>query len=204
VIKKLLTYSFLFSLGLIIGLLFLWNSKKSYQTQQIDVITNGIKNVSKLIVTEASFSEIYNYKDAKKYLFEYFEFEKQVILLVDAKVLGSYDLRKLDIEIDSIHNKIILHKIPKEKLDIIPTYKYYDFQQSVWNTFTKEELNKIQKNSLENLVSTIAISSVKEKAKNQLIKEIKNILLLAKLVDWEVIDKTETSFLEKYKNTLKT
>lgn len=201
--KSLLKYSAIFSLGLIIGLFFLWKSTKSYKTKQIDIISNGIKNVSKLIVTEANYSEVYNYQDTDKYLFETFEFKKKVILLISAKVQVSYDLKKLDIKIDTLQKKLIINKIPKEELVIIPDYKYYDFQQSMWNTFSKEELNDIQQNSLEQLITTVEISNVKEKARIQLIKELENLLHIAKLVDWEVVDQSEVGLLNEIELKLK-
>jgi hypothetical protein len=187
-----------------IGLPFLWNEKKVNTKQQINIITNGIKNVSKLLVTEASFSEIYNYEDVQNYLFETIEFKKKIILFVNAKVLVSYDLKKLQVEIDSVHHKLLIIHIPKEELNIIPDYKYYDFQQSMWNTFTKEELNKIQEDSLDKLVSAVTISNVKEKAKQQLVKELENLLLIANLLDWKVIDQSDIEILKEIDFKLKT
>lgn len=195
--KSIFKYSIIFVLGLLIGLFFLWKSKQDYRTQQADIIINGIKNVSKLVVTEASFSEVYNYQDVDKYFFETFEFQKKVILLVHAKVQVSYDLKKLEITLDSVKKKLILKHIPEEELQIIPDFKYYDLEQSMWNTFTKQELNEIQQNSIDNLLSTIEVSNVKAKAKKQLSIEIQNILNLAKLVDWTIEDQTEEQFLER-------
>ena len=198
--KSILKYSFIFFIGLFIGLFFLWKSNKSFQTKQIDIISHGIKNVSKLIVTEASFTEIYNYQDTDKYLFESLEFKKKVILLVTAKIQVSYNLKELEIEVDSLKREIILKKIPEEELTVIPNFKYYDFQQSMWNTFSKEELNEIQQNSLDQLITTVQVSNVKEKAKKQLVKELNNLLKVAALVNWKVVDNTQTQDLESLLN----
>lgn len=199
-IKKLLTYSFLFSLGLFIGLFFLWSSKKSYKTQQIDVITNGIKNVSKLIVTEATYTEVYNYQDIDKYLFETLEFKKKIILLITAKVQVSYDLKKLDVTIDTLQRQVIIKNIPEEEIAIIPDYNYYDFQQSMWNTFNKEELNEVQENSLKQLITAVEISDVKEKAKKQLFKELHNLLNLTEMVNWTLVDDTQEQLFQEVLN----
>ncbi len=198
--KSILKYSFIFFIGLFIGLFFLWKSNKSFQTKQIDIISHGIKNVSKLIVTEASFTEIYNYQDTDKYLFESLEFKKKVILLVTAKIQVSYNLKELEIEVDSLKREIILKKIPEEELTVIPNFKYYDFQQSMWNTFSKKELNEIQQNSLDQLITTVQVSNVKEKAKKQLVKELNNLLKVAALVNWKVVDNTQTQDLESLLN----
>jgi len=202
-LKKLVTYIFVFLVGLLVGLYLLWHTKKDYTSQQIDIITNGIKNVSKLVVTEGTYTEVYNYQDANKYFFEYLTFEKKVILLVTAKVQVSYDLRKLHYKIDSLHKKIILLDLPKEDIAIFPTYKYYDLQQSMWNTFSKQELNSIQKNSYEKLQNTIDISNLKVRAKKRFLLELKNIIQTAELLHWEVIDKTakeQAGFIKTIKN----
>lgn len=194
--KRILQYTIVFSLGICVGLFYLWKSQKSYKTKQIDIISNGIKNVSKLIVTEATYTEVYNYQDIDKYLFETLEFKKKVILLVTAKVQVSYNLKKLDISIDTLQKRVIIHKIPKEEIAVIPDYKYYDFQQSIWNTFSKEELNKIQKNSLDQLITTVELSDVKEKAKKQLFIELNNLFHVTELVSWTLVDQTQEKYLE--------
>jgi len=194
--KNLFAYIGVFSLGLLIGFYFLWRSNNINQSKQIDVISNGIKNVSKLIVQEAEYTELYNYKEAKTYFFETIEFQKKIILLVTAKVQVSYDLRKLEIEIDSTNKQVILKSIPDQELTIVPSFKYYDLQQSMWNTFTKEDLNKIQKNSLDKLLQTVAVSEVKHKAKKRLVEEINNLLSLAQLVNWKVVDNTNQNIVK--------
>ncbi len=54
----------------------------------------------------------------------------------------------MNIQIDSIGNKIIINKIPSEEILISPDVKYFDLQQSQFNTFSKEELNKINQKVL--------------------------------------------------------
>ena len=190
--KKIFIYIIVFVLGLVLGLYFLWHTKKDYTSRQIDIITQGIKNVSKLIVTEANYTEVYNYEDANKYFFDNLVFEKKVILLIDAKVQVSYDLRKLQYEIDTLHKRVIIEQIPQEEIQIFPSYKYYDLQQSMWNTFSKQELNAIQKNSYEKLKQHIDISHLKEKAKKRLIAEMQAFIHTASLLDWKVVDASNT------------
>ncbi len=197
--KRFFIYSFLFGSGLFVGLFFLWQTKDNYQQEQLDIIVNGIKNVQKLVVTEASFSEIYNYEDADKYLFETVAFEKKVILLVNAKVQVSYDLTKMNIQVDSINKKIIIKKLPKEEVTTIPEFKYYDLQQSMWNTFTKEELNKIQQSSIDKLLDTVEISTVKNQAKKQLLEVLSNLFNITNLVGWEIEDQSQNLLIDKNK-----
>jgi len=79
--------------------------KKDYSSEQVEIIQNGIKNVSKLVVAEESFTQFYQYTDSNKYLFETLNFDKKLILIVSAKVLVSYDLQKMETEIEPLKRK---------------------------------------------------------------------------------------------------
>ena len=43
--------------------------------EEIIVVVNTIKNLSKLVVSKGTFSEVYNYSDSKKYFYETISFE---------------------------------------------------------------------------------------------------------------------------------
>lgn len=185
----------MFIVGILVGIIFLLKYKKDYRSEQVEIIQNGIKNVSKLVVAEESFTQFYQYTDSDKYLFETLNFDKKVILIVNAKVLVSYDLKKMKIELDSINKKIIIKSIPKEELNIVPTYKYYDFQQSMFNSFTKEELNAVQKSSTEKLMKSLEVSKSKDVAKKRLLEELNQLWSVAKILGWKIEDQSENQLL---------
>lgn len=193
--NKIIKYIFVFSIGILVALLYFKKEAHKNEKEQIQVMLNEIKNVSKLVVTEASFSEIYNYESAEKYFFETLSFNKKVIVLVNAKVQVSYDLSKMLIETDSLNRKIIIKSIPKEELFIAPDIQYYDFEQSTFNTFTKEELNKINKKSIDKIKETMDVSDLKETAKKQLLSELDKLYNMATLLDWQLIDQTENKLI---------
>jgi hypothetical protein len=151
-----------------------------------------------LVVSEGYFSEIYNFKDAKKYFYDTFEFEKSAIVTVNAKVQVLFDLKKMVVEIDSIHKKINIKYIPKEEIVIIPDVKYFDLQQSTFNSFTKEELNAINKKSIQKIKETVDVSKLRNTAKERLLEELTKIYQLSAILGWEVIDETEDQFLENF------
>jgi len=202
--KKFLSYGFVFLLGLVLAFLYFQKSKSNAGSNQIAIINNGIKNVSKLVVTEASYSEVYSYNDVDKYFFETLDFEKKLTLLVTAKVLVSYDLKELKIEVDSLHKKLIILHIPEEVLTTIPDIKYYDFQQSILNTFSKDDLNAIQQKAIDKLMETVEVSSIKDKARERLIEELKQLMNLTEILGWTVEDRTQNStFLNELKPLIK-
>ena len=139
---KISRYILVFLIGFFIAK-FWYQKDEKHQTQEdITIVVNSIKNLSKLVVSSSNFSEVYNFKDSKKYFYDYVTFDKQAIVTVKAKVEVGYDLSKLEIQIDSLGKKIYINKIPNEEVTIAPDVKYFDIQQSQFNTFSKEDLNK--------------------------------------------------------------
>ncbi|HIE45119.1 MAG TPA: DUF4230 domain-containing protein [Flavobacteriaceae bacterium] len=195
--KKLVSYLFVFIVGAIIAYFYFTNQQNKYKSEQVNVILTEIKNVSKLVVTESTFSEMYNYQDADKYFFETISFDKKVILSVNAKVQVSYDLSKMIIETDTIYKKITIKYLPKEEIFISPQISYFDLEQSSFNQFSKEELNEISKKSIAKIKETIDASTLKEESKNRLFIELKKIYTMANLLGWQLIDETENKTIRQ-------
>lgn len=193
---RYLKYLAVFLLGFLIAKF--WYDKKETKQQQeeIQVMLNGIKSISKLVVSEGSFSEVYNYSDSKKYFYDYLSFDKKAIISVNAKVEVGYDLSQLDIQVDSIGKKIIINKIPKEEVVISPNIKYFDLQQSQFNSFNKTELNKINQKSIQKIKETVEITQLKSEAKTRLLEELSKIYQLSSVFNWQVIDNTNSGFLK--------
>ncbi len=196
--KNTFLYLLLVLLGILISQLWFTKKENNFHKEETQVILHGIQNMSKLIVSEGTFSEVYNYENAKKYFYDTFEFKKSAIVTVNAKVQVSFDLDKLEIEVDSVRRKIILKKIPQEEVNIIPDVKYFDLQQSTFNSFTKEELNQINKSSIRKIKETAEVTYLQIDAKERLVEELKKIYELSAILGWEVVDETESSFLDNF------
>ncbi|MFD1314336.1 DUF4230 domain-containing protein [Namhaeicola litoreus] len=195
---KTFLYLLLVLLGILISQLWFTKKEKSFHKEETQVILHGIENMSKLIVSEGTFSEVYNYENAKKYFYDTFEFKKSAIVTVNAKVQVSFDLNQLEVEVDSVKRKIILKKIPQEEVNIIPDVKYFDLQQSTFNSFTKEELNQINKSSIRKIRETAEVTYLQLDAKKRLVEELTKIYELSAILGWEVVDETESSFLDNF------
>lgn len=193
---RLFKYLAVFLLGFLVAKFWYEKKHKDHKTQEVQVLLNGIRSMSKLVVSEGSFSEILSYSDSKKYLYDYLSFDKKAVVAVNAKVEVGYDLSKLDIQIDSLGKKIIINKIPKEEIVISPDVKYFDLEQSKFNTFSKQELNEINKKSIDKLKETIAITNLQEEAKTRLFEELSKIYQLSSTFGWEVIDNTNSKFYD--------
>nr|BFF38979.1 hypothetical protein BACY1_07840 [Tenacibaculum mesophilum] len=121
---------------------------------------------------------------------------KKAMLSVNAKVEVGYDLSKLEIQIDSVDKQIIIKKIPEEEILISPDIKYFDLQQSQFNTFSKQELNKLNTKAIEKIKSTITVSQLQKDAKTRLFEELSKIYQLSKIYNWKVVDNTNSKMFE--------
>lgn len=117
-------YILVFLIGFFIAKFWYQKDETHQSKEEIKVVLNAVKNMSKLVVASGNFS------DSKKYFYEYVSFDKRAIVTVNAKVEVGYDLSKLEIQIDSLAKKIYINKIPKEEITIAPDVKYFDLQQS--------------------------------------------------------------------------
>lgn len=193
---RFLKYIAIFLLGFLVAKFWYDHQDQKHQKEEAQVFLNSIKSLSKLVVSEGSFSEVYSFTDSKKYLYDYVSFDKKAIVSVNAKVEVGYDLSQLEIQIDSVAKEIIINKIPKEDVVISPDVQYFDLQQSQFNTFSKAELNKINNKAIENIKTTITVSDLKKDAKNRLFEELSKIYQLSKIYNWKVVDNTNTAELQ--------
>ncbi|MDX6745715.1 DUF4230 domain-containing protein [Polaribacter sp. PL03] len=197
---RFLKYLAVFLLGFLIAKYWYKEKNKNYKKEEIQVVVNSIKNLSKLVVSKGTFSEVYNYTDSKKYFHDYLSFDKKAIITVNATVEVGYDLSKLEIQIDSVGKKIIINKIPTQEVTISPDVKYFDLQQSQFNVFSKQELNKINEKSIDKIKQTIEVTDLKEKAKTRLFEELSKIYQLSAIYNWQVVDNTNSGFLPNFKD----
>lgn len=169
-------------------LLFKYCEFKKQNDGTIDYNTNLIQqqivNVGKLIVTEGHFSQVLTYKDQDKYFMDLISFDKKALIVVNADVTVSYDLRQMKYDIDEKNKTITILHIPKEEVKISPDIQFYDVTQSKLNQFTGDDYNKINKSVRANLAKKMGQSSLKANAQNRLISELSKILILTNTMGW--------------------
>jgi len=187
----------LIGVGLLILILlaFRFCEFKKGSTSEIEetaLIQEQIRNVGKLVVTEGHFSEVLTYKDQQKYFLDMISFEKKALVIVNADVTVSYDLSKIQYDIDENSKTITIKNIPKEEIKISPDLKFYDIKQNGFNEFSGEDYNKINKTVKENLTKKIEKSSLKSNAQNRLISELSKILILTNSMGWKLQYNGET------------
>lgn len=154
--------------------------------EETALIQEQIRNVGKLVVTEGHFSEVITYKDQKKYLLDMLSVEKKALVIVNADVTVSYDLAKVQYDVDETTKTITIKNIPKEEIKIHPELKFYDVQQNGFNEFTGDDYNKINARVKASLQQKIEKSTLKSNAQNRLLSELSKILILTNTMGWKL------------------
>lgn len=189
--------------GILFGVLLTYFLMKQFQKEssvnESHVIAYEIQKLNKLIVAEQAFSDVYSHKNSRYIpgLANYFSFDKKVLLLVNAKVQATYDLNQLKVEIDSVDKIIRIQEVPPLEIAVYPDVKFYDLEQSTFNTFQKDELNAIQKRAVKHIGKTIDRPKLQKQAHVQLIENLGQIYQIAHLYHWKVED--HTPFAEELK-----
>ena len=182
--------------GILFGVLLTYFLMKQFQKEssvnESHVIAYEIQKLNKLIVAEQAFSDVYSHKNSRYIpgLANYFSFDKKVLLLVNAKVQATYDLNQLKVEIDSVDKIIRIQEVPPLEIAVYPDVKFYDLEQSTFNTFQKDELNAIQKRAVQHIEKTIDRPKLQKQAHVQLIENLGQIYQIAHLYSWKVEDHT--------------
>lgn len=148
------------------------------------LIQEQINNVGKLVVTEGYFSDVLTYKNTKDIFGDFLSFDKKALIIVNAKVNVSYDLNKLECDIDEENKILTITKIPKEDIEIFPDIEYYDIKADYLNPFEGEDHNQIKKKIKQSITKKIESSKLKSNAKNRLLSELSKFYILTNSLGW--------------------
>ena len=151
------------------------------------LIQQQIRNVSKLIVTEGHFAEVYNYKDSQELFGPLITADKKALVVVNAEVTVAYDLSEIDFEVDEENKTLYIKSIPEPEIKINPDFDYYDVTADYLNQFDASDYNKIKKNVNVSLMKKVEASTLKSNAKNRLISELSKFYVLTNSMEWKLV-----------------
>ncbi|UII74810.1 DUF4230 domain-containing protein [Flagellimonas sp. HMM57] len=151
------------------------------------LIQEELKNVSKLIVTEGHFAEVYNYKDSKALFGSLISADKRALVVVNAEVAIAYDLSQVDYEIEETEKTIYIKSIPEPEIKINPDFEYYDVSADYLNPFSANDYNKIKNTVKSSLLKKIETSSLKSNAENRLVSELSKLYVLTNSLGWKLV-----------------
>lgn len=159
-------------------------AQQSILKENTMLIQQELKQVSKLIVTEGHFVEVYNYADSKELFGALVTADKKALVVVNAEATISYDLSQIEYEMDEAQKTIHIKVIPEPEIKINPDFEYYDVTADYFNPFKAEDYNAIKQNVTTSLLKKVSASSLKSNAENRLISELSRIYMLTNTLGW--------------------
>ncbi|MGB5387818.1 DUF4230 domain-containing protein [Eudoraea sp.] len=164
-----------------------WNKdkeEKSILKENSSLIQQQINNVSKIIVTEGHFSEVYSYKDSQQLFGPYFTADKKALVVVNAEITVAYNLNEINFEVDEATKTLRILNIPEAEIKINPDFEYYDVTADYFNQFSAEDYNKIKNNVKASLLKKVKASSLQKNAENRLLSELSKFYILTNSLGW--------------------
>ncbi|MCF8714018.1 DUF4230 domain-containing protein [Joostella atrarenae] len=198
--------------GIIITLLILWtyqlykryDERSKYLKENTALIQQEIKNVSKLVVTEGHFSQVFNYKQSEKIFANLLTTEKKALVVVNADVTVAYDLSKINFNVDQENKTLFITDIPEPEIKINPDLKYYDISGDYLNPFNANDFNKIKNQVNIAIGKRVDNSNLKSNAENRLMSELSRFYVLTNTLGWKLVYNKEvintTEELQTIKN----
>lgn len=161
--------------------------KKTLLQENSMLIQQELKNVSKLIVTEGHFAEVYNYKDSRELFGPLVTAQKKALVVVNAEVMVVYDLSQVTYNLDEENKTVKITNIPEPEIKINPDFEYYDVTADYLNPFKAEDYNLIKRNVNASLMKKIDASTLRSNAENRLVTELSRILVLTHSMGWTLV-----------------
>lgn len=161
--------------------------QKSILEENSMLIQQELRNVSKLVVTEGHFAEVYNYKDSKELFGPLVTAHKKALVVVNADVSIAYDLSQINYDMDEENKVLTITQIPEPEIKISPDFEYYDVTADYLNPFNAGDYNAIKRNVNASLMKKIEASSLRSNAENRLVSELSRILVLTNTMGWTLV-----------------
>lgn len=166
------------------------SEKKEKTIESTRIINHEIQRLNKMIVIEQNYSAFRTKKYAD-FNTRYLDFmNKNIVLYITAKAQVSYDMKQMKIEVDSADKKIHIISLPEPELSVYPNVEIYSMEEGWFNNFSKAELNQVMNEGKADIQQEVEKSNIKAMAHNQLIANLKDLYVVAKLYRWQIIDDT--------------
>lgn len=162
-------------IGLVLGAVVMFLVSKLYRKASVPAVresshtvVESIRRVFKVVFVEGQFNELYSFGETKK-LLGFLPATKKALVIIQAKVMVGYDFAKVVWEANEETRTIKLLQFPQpEILSIEPDYKYYDFEEHIFNMLGGGDLNRIQKNGKKQVEQAALASHLPSIAADQM------------------------------------
>lgn len=183
----------LFGVCITLFLLWMFQWYRNYQQrseqlkQGTELIQKQINNVSKLVVTEGHFSQVFNYEQSEKIFANLLTTKKRALVVVNAEVSVAYDLSKVTFKLDQKNRTLYITKIPEAEVKITPDIEYYNTSGDYLNPFDAQDINKIKREVIAEIAKKVEASGLEKNAQNRLLTEMSKFYVLTNSLGWSLV-----------------
>lgn len=186
-----------FIIGAIVMLLLflIWNkiTGKSEDKVQNDyyIITNQIRKMNKLVVMEQDFSSMQKTKISSQLAGGFLPAsEKEIITFTKTNAQVSYNLNQMKLEVDSIGKRLIIKELPNADIKITPSVEIQSLDDSFFNRVNEKDIKKVTNSAKANSIKTVNQNRLRNDGRVQLLKNLDQIFVLAKALNYKIEDQT--------------
>lgn len=187
--------------GVLLGaviIFFIWKLVTAAKNKEVKesshTIVESIRKVFKVVCAEGHFNELYNFEETKK-IFGFIPSTKRALVIIEAKVLVGYDFDKCVWQTDEVNQRIKLVSFPQPQiLSIESDYKYYNFDEHIFNMLGREDLTRIQTNGKKQ-VEMAALKSDLPKIAAEQMRTLLTEVMQSK--NWQIEDTYKITEVDK-------
>lgn len=186
-----------FTLGVALTLLlgyFLKNFNKEENNTDYYLLTNQISKMNKMVVLEQDFSRIQKTKITSQLLGikSLSVSDKEMVIFTKTKAQVSYDLHQMKLEVDSAQRKIIIKTLPTAEIKIFTDAEITSLDDSFFDRFSENDFKRITMKAKKDAEQNINKNHLRNEGRKQLLINLNEIFVLAKALNYEVVDKTQS------------
>lgn len=93
----------------------------------------------------------------------------------------------MEYQVDEATKTITLVNMPAPQISVEPEIKYYDLQESTFNTFNTEDYNKLNARAVAKLKEKVEKSDLKSMARKELESILNDLQVLGKELGWKIV-----------------
>lgn len=191
--RKIIPYA-LGALAMLLIVL-IWNSLTRKPEEQVQndyyIITNQIRKMNKMVVMEQDFSSIQKTKMTSEVLGGLLpKMEKELITFTKTNAQVSYDLNKLQMEVDSANKKLIIKSLPPADIRITPSVEIQSLDDSFLNRVDQDDLRKVTQSAKNNAYKMVNQQKLRTEGRKQLQSNLEQLFVLARALNYTIEDQT--------------
>lgn len=188
-------YSFVLGASAMLLLFFVFkkylNFSNKNEKSDYYILTNQITKMNKMVVLEQDFSMMQKTKASYEILGSKIA-DNEIVTFTKTNAQVSYDLNKMKLDVDSANKRLIIKELPQPEIRISPNVEIQSLDDSFFNRINEGQIKKVTQNAKDTAIKNIDQNRLKVESKKQLKENLNQIFVLAKALNYQIVDDTNS------------